>query len=149
VFASRPGVGVSRGAALLNRSTMPSALPTLAATVAPGAVPIVVPWPTVTVGITAGSAACSALLSASRFEPPIWVVDWAKLVWVSLLPHRNAVTCLFAGRLAHGVSGPIVSGRSVPGTTVCMPGLCHDRLLLGVAASAIARRRPTTDIQRR
>src|SRR4051812_1743421 len=86
----------------------------------------------------AGSAACSAALLASRLLPAIELVDCAKLVWVSLLPHRKQVTCFCGGSLAHGVAGPIVSGRSVPATVVCWPGNAHEMLLVGVAAAAIA-----------
>src|SRR6185369_7416963 len=132
MFDSRPP---AREAALLNRFTTPSALLTPAGRAAPGAVPASTP-PIVIIGITEGDADCSALAIEMMLLPLSEMTDVGFCVCVSLLPHWNAVTCLDAGRSLNGVSGPTVSGLSVPETSIDSPGRCHAKF--GSAAAAMS-----------
>jgi hypothetical protein len=78
--------------------------------------------------VTTGRSAVepwSLLAIANTLLPFRIDVDCTLRTWVSVTPHTKQVTWRAAGRLVHGVSGPIASGRSVPSTSCSSPGRCH------------------------
>src|SRR5262245_12049949 len=132
-FASSPP---ARDAALLNRPTMPSALTTFAGRAAPGAVPASA-TPTVIIGITDGADDCNELAIEIMWLPFSVTIEVGAEVCASLLPHWKQVIWREAGRSRNGVSGPTVSGLSVPATSCDSPGRCHAKVGLFAAAMSL------------